>query len=191
MLVTTPDTLATHPQDTLHTLSTHPRLTPSQHALSTRPFNTPSSHALATHPRHTPSQILTNNTPSQILTNNTPSHHHQQHPLSSSLTNNTPSHHHQQHPLSSSPITPPLIITNNTLDAPKEKRFIHTNSTNSTNSSSSNQQLSLPMIQFYMASVVTALAHLHKHCIAYRNLKPEHVLIDGKGYIKLIGTPHS
>ena len=173
MLVTTPDTLATHPQDTLHTLSTHPRLTPSQHALSTRPFNTPSSHALATHPRHTPSQILTNNTPSQIL------------------TNNTPSHHHQQHPLSSSPITPPLIITNNTLDAPKEKRFIHTNSTNSTNSSSSNQQLSLPMIQFYMASVVTALAHLHKHCIAYRNLKPEHALIDGKGYIKLIGTPHS
>ena len=54
------------------------------------------------------------------------------------------------------------------------------------NSTSSKKHLSLPLIRFYMASVVTALSHLHKHCIVYRNLKPEHVMIDDKGHIKLI-----
>jgi len=39
--------------------------------------------------------------------------------------------------------------------------------------------------RFYSAQMVLALEHLHKHDVIYRDLKPENVLINNDGYIKL------
>mmetsp|Transcript_23966 Transcript_23966/g.26618 ORF Transcript_23966/g.26618 Transcript_23966/m.26618 type:complete len:170 (+) Transcript_23966:1-510(+) len=39
--------------------------------------------------------------------------------------------------------------------------------------------------RFYSAQMVLALEHLHKHDVIYRDLKPENVLINTDGYIKL------
>lgn len=41
-------------------------------------------------------------------------------------------------------------------------------------------------IQFYAANVYLALEHLHRRDIAYRDLKPENLLIDEKGYLKMV-----
>merc|ERR550525_1274136 len=38
---------------------------------------------------------------------------------------------------------------------------------------------------FYTACVVSALEHMHSKKIVYRDLKPENLLIDKKGYLKL------
>jgi len=47
--------------------------------------------------------------------------------------------------------------------------------------------LSTECVRFYAASLVLVLGHLRNQSIAYRNLKPENVMLDAQGYIKLIG----
>lgn len=39
--------------------------------------------------------------------------------------------------------------------------------------------------KLYMAELVLSLEHLHKHGVVYRDLKPENVLLDGEGHVKL------
>ena len=41
-------------------------------------------------------------------------------------------------------------------------------------------------MQFYTAEVLCALEHLHRHNIMYRDLKPEHVMLDSRGHCKLV-----
>ena len=40
--------------------------------------------------------------------------------------------------------------------------------------------------KFYSASVVQGLAHMHEKNIAYRDLKPENLVLDEKGFLKII-----
>ena len=46
--------------------------------------------------------------------------------------------------------------------------------------------LSRDVASFYSASLILALAHVHENGIVFRDLKPENVMLDAKGYIRLI-----
>ena len=43
-----------------------------------------------------------------------------------------------------------------------------------------------PTARFYAAEIVLVLEHLHEHGIAYRDLKPENMLLDAHGHLKLV-----
>ena len=42
-----------------------------------------------------------------------------------------------------------------------------------------------PRAKFYAAQMVLALEHMHREGVVYRDLKPENVLIDSDGYIRI------
>ena len=41
------------------------------------------------------------------------------------------------------------------------------------------------MVRFYSSEIVLAFEHLHSHGIVYRDVKPENVLLDGEGHLKI------
>lgn len=40
--------------------------------------------------------------------------------------------------------------------------------------------------QFYIASLLLCMEYLHSHHIVYRDIKPENIMVDHHGYIRLI-----
>jgi CRP-like cAMP-binding protein len=46
--------------------------------------------------------------------------------------------------------------------------------------------MSLDMVRFYAAQIVMALSHIHSKGIAYRGLHSENVMIDRRGYIRVV-----
>lgn len=48
-------------------------------------------------------------------------------------------------------------------------------------------KLSEEVTKFYSAEIIVALDYLHKKNIIYRDLKPENLLLDEMGHIKITG----
>lgn len=48
------------------------------------------------------------------------------------------------------------------------------------------KSLPLQVIKFYAVQIISAIGHMHKHNMIHRGLKSEDVLIDNRGYIKVI-----
>ena len=46
-------------------------------------------------------------------------------------------------------------------------------------------RFSVSMTRFYIASIVLAIQYLHAMDIVYRDLKPENLLLDERGYLKI------
>ncbi len=46
--------------------------------------------------------------------------------------------------------------------------------------------LPFPMVQLYLAQVVSALSYMRKKGLVYRNLNPHNLLLDQKGYVRLV-----
>ena len=42
-------------------------------------------------------------------------------------------------------------------------------------------------VKFYAASIIEGMGHIHSHCVAFRDLKPENVMVSGSGSLKIIG----
>ena len=42
------------------------------------------------------------------------------------------------------------------------------------------------MATFYLAEVFMALEYLHEHHVVYRDIKPENIMLDKEGHIRLI-----
>ncbi len=40
--------------------------------------------------------------------------------------------------------------------------------------------------QFYLGSLILCVEYLHKNNIIYRDIKPENIMVDDKGFVKLI-----
>ena len=51
---------------------------------------------------------------------------------------------------------------------------------------SKNNKMNTKDVQFYTGCIVSLLALLHLKSIAFRDLKPENLLIDGDGYIVVV-----
>jgi len=51
---------------------------------------------------------------------------------------------------------------------------------------SGSERLPEPAVRFYGACVTAVISYLHERRIAYRDLKPENLLLDDKGYLKLV-----
>ena len=49
-----------------------------------------------------------------------------------------------------------------------------------------NQRFSERRTRFYTAELVLVLGYIHTHGVAYRDLKPENVLLDKAGHVQLI-----
>ena len=49
-----------------------------------------------------------------------------------------------------------------------------------------NRGLPAPLVTFYTASLILALAYIHEKGIAYRDLKPENIMLDKNGYLRII-----
>ena len=42
-----------------------------------------------------------------------------------------------------------------------------------------------PLVRFYMAETILALAHLHRVGLIYRDVKPSNILLTSDGHVKL------
>ncbi|CCW62323.1 unnamed protein product [Phytomonas sp. EM1] len=45
--------------------------------------------------------------------------------------------------------------------------------------------LTQPAVQLYMAELVLAIEHIHRHDVAHRDIKPENILLDAEGHLRL------